>query len=327
MRPVAALLTIGVACGSARANDSSAELAAGGLVLTRSREVEMRSEDLFVSARAVRVRYRFLNTGPRDVTTLVAFPLPDVTGGPDVNVDLPNSTTDNFVEFETVVDGVPVASRAERRALVGQDDRTALLERLEVPLNPLGQAARTALDGLPRDSRDEVVRARLVTVEGWDDPKTGMKEELHPAWRLTTTYLWQQTFPSGRELTVEHRYRPVVGVSAGSGVGQPGTPREEVARYAATYCVDSGFLAAARRLAPKQPSETRIGYVLKTGANWAAPIGDFRLVVDKGHADNIVSFCGEGVRKIGPTQFEMRRRNFTPDRDLSVLIIGQLPTP
>jgi hypothetical protein len=45
------------------------------------------------------------------------------------------------------------------------------------------------------------------------------------------------------------------------------------------------------------------------------------LVVDKGVPDNLVSFCGEGVRKIGPTRFEIRRRNWRPDRDLKVLIV------
>jgi hypothetical protein len=68
-------------------------------------------------------------------------------------------------------------------------------------------------------------------------------------------------------------------------------------------------------------SETWVDYILTTGANWAEPIGDFRLVVDKGRSRNLVSFCGEGVRRISSTQFEIRRRNFTPTRDLSVLIL------
>ena len=72
-------------------------------------------------------------------------------------------------------------------------------------------------------------------------------------------------------------------------------------------------------------SETWIGYILTTGANWRAPIGDFRLVVDKGDPRNLVSFCGEGVRRISPTQFEIRRRNWRPTRDLDVLILRTQP--
>jgi Domain of unknown function (DUF4424) len=48
--------------------------------------------------------------------------------------------------------------------------------------------------------------------------------------------------------------------------------------------------------------------------------------VDKGSPDNIVSFCGSGVRKISATQFEMRRTNWRPDRDVRVLILSP-PSP
>jgi hypothetical protein len=64
-----------------------------------------------------------------------------------------------------------------------------------------------------------------------------------------------------------------------------------------------------------------IGYVLKTGANWKGPIGDFRLVVDKSKPDSLVSFCTEGVKKISPPQFEVRHANFTPTEDLKIPII------
>lgn len=50
------------------------------------------------------------------------------------------------------------------------------------------------------------------------------------------------------------------------------------------------------------------------------PIRDFRLVIDKGKAGSLVSFCMDGVRKISPTQFEVRKTNFEPRRDLPVLI-------
>jgi hypothetical protein len=47
-------------------------------------------------------------------------------------------------------------------------------------------------------------------------------------------------------------------------------------------------------------------------------------VVDKGRADHLISFCGDGVKKIGPTQFEMRKTNFTPDGNFAVLILKRL---
>ena len=37
--------------------------------------------------------------------------------------------------------------------------------------------------------------------------------------------------------------------------------------------------------------ERRVSYVLKTGANWAGPIKQFRLSIDPGGKDRLVSFC------------------------------------
>src|ERR1700728_2378747 len=75
------------------ANDSSAELATGGLVLTKNPAIEMRAEDLFISPTAVRVNYRFANTSPKDVTVLVAFPMPDITTeGVDDMISIPTQT-------------------------------------------------------------------------------------------------------------------------------------------------------------------------------------------------------------------------------------------
>jgi uncharacterized protein DUF4424 len=95
--------------------------------------------------------------------------------------------------------------------------------------------------------------------------------------------------------------------------------------YEVRYCIDADFLAGVKAALAKPGAagfyEKRIAYVLKTAANWAGPIGDFRLTVDKGAPDALVSFCADGVKKIGPTQFEVRHENFTPTRDLNILIL------
>ena len=46
-----------------------------------------------------------------------------------------------------------------------------------------------------------------------------------------------------------------------------------------------------------------------------------RLTVDKGRPDALVSFCETGVKKIGPTTFEVRRQNFMPTRDIDIMIV------
>ena len=60
--------------------------------------------------------------------------------------------------------------------------------------------------------------------------------------------------------------------------------------------------------------------MLKSGANGKGPIKDFRLVVDKEKPGNLLSFCMDGVKKISPTRFEVRKSNFEPTRDIQILI-------
>jgi hypothetical protein len=69
---ILAAIAVALAAAPMRASDSSGELATRGLIFVHNDDVEMRSEDLSISAKEIRVRYRFFNRGGADVTTLVA---------------------------------------------------------------------------------------------------------------------------------------------------------------------------------------------------------------------------------------------------------------
>jgi hypothetical protein len=177
-----------------------------------------------------------------------------------------------------------------------------------------------------------LIRIGLVELDEFDAGK-GMERHLAARWGLQTTHYWEQTFRPNVETVIEHRYQPSLGGTVQTSLGDPAEAKESwYAEYQQKYCIDKNFYAAldrARRAA-KSPSgapfrEERIDYILKTGANWSGPIQDFRLTVDKGDADAMVSFCGEGVKKIGPTQMEMRATDYTPDGDFAVLILRKLP--
>ena len=305
------------AAGSpAWANDTSAELAAGGLVLTKSDTIEMRSEDLYISEKAVRVRYVFANTSPKDVTVRVAFPMPDI-GGPgffqsDVSIPIDDAPA-NILGFTTKVDGKLVKAEVEQKAIATDGvDRTAWLVANHIPLAVHVAGADEAMAALPKAKRDEAVRLGLYDGEGDEGPQ----------WVLKTTYHWLQTFPAGRTITVEHAYTPSVGATVATDVGT-----EYGKEQAAKYCVDKTLVDTVTRAANADKDgnapwvDRWIDYVLVTGGNWKKPIGDFRLVVDKGSPKNLVSFCGSGVKKISPTQFEMRRTNWRPEKDLSILLL------
>ena len=316
----------------AGANDSTAELAAGGLVLTKSAAIEMRAEDLFISAKQVRVRYRFANTSAQDVTVTVAFPMPDITTeGVDDMLSIPTQDPVNILGFATRVDGKPVAAQVEQKVVKGGVDETAYLKSLGVPLAPHLASTNDVLDRLPQAARDALVAKGLAVVDEYGDSETTMKKHWEATWTLKTTYFWRQTFPAGREIVVEHSYTPSVGESAGTQWGSAYFAKQpEFAARRAHYCVDDDFLASVKKAtkpgdAEAPFTEQRIEYILSSGANWKAPIGAFRMMVDKGAPANLVSFCADGVKKIGPTEFEVRHTNFTPTGDVSIVIL--LPRP
>ena len=333
MRLIVGLLAAGLMAGPSLANDSTAELTTGGLVLTKSEAIEMRAEDLYISTKEIRVRYRFFNTTDKDITTLVAFPMPDVTPDGSSDTAVPTEDPVNLLGFKTLVDGKPVKARAEQKAMANGVDQAALLRRLGIPLAPHLQGTNRVLDQLPREQWDELVKLGLAEITEYSSGANNeMEKHLEARWTLQTTFFWEQTFPARRELAVDHRYQPSVGASVQTALGESDLAKDDwYGEQVRKYCVDKALFAAidrARRTVRNERTplrEERIAYVLKTGANWAGPIKDFRLVIDKGDAKNLVSFCGDGVKKISATRFEMRKSDFTPQSDLFVLILSPIP--
>lgn len=332
-----ALILFAVPVERARANDSTAGLAAGGLVLTKSADIEMRSEDLYISKEAVRVAYSFVNTSPKDLTVTVAFPLPDIDiNGYDDNIDLPVESATDFLGFTTLVEGKPVKMQVEQKALVNGVDYTAVLKTHHVPLAAQLQATADAVGRLPRAAQDELVKDGLASADSYDDGTGhGVQRHVVVHWTVKTTFYWTQTFPAGRPLAVEHRYTPSVGSFVSTNLIDPSNGADaDEAKAAAderrTYCVDDNLFSTVAASFAGHPNalpyyDNYIDYVLVTGANWKLPIGDFRMTIDKGSPANLVSFCGKGVVKTGPTTFEVHYANFTPTSDVKVLLL--IPRP
>jgi len=118
------------------ANDSSAELATGGLVLTKSNDIEMQSEDLFISMKEIRVQYHFYNDSSRDITTQIAFPMPDIPYDAVIDYVIPTNDPENILGFTTLVNNRLIATLVERKAFLNGKDETEVLRSLDVPPAP-----------------------------------------------------------------------------------------------------------------------------------------------------------------------------------------------
>ncbi|MBR0694744.1 DUF4424 domain-containing protein [Bradyrhizobium lablabi] len=314
----------------AQANDSAAELAIGGLQFVRTNDVAMESEDLHIGLDRVSVRYEFTNTTAKPVTLTVAFPLPDIDLSEAENIALPSNDPVNFVDFETKVDGSPVPLTIDQRAVIGNKDVSALLRQLKLPLLPVGSREIRVAD-LPAATRTRLVDDGLLMPAGMSD---NGRQQYAPGWVTRTSAVRQQVFPPARKVVVEHQYRPSVGSSPDtilrSSLRQSSALSQEVERYRKEFCVTDAFLAELDKRAGSSQAnaaklqERRISYVLKTGANWAGPIRSFRLTIDPGGSDRLVSFCSGRLKASGAgSPLEYTASNFKPDADLKILVVGR----
>lgn len=310
------------------ANDTAAVLTTGGLEFIAHGEIAMEREELFISKDEIRVVYTFRNDSDTDHDLLVAFPMPDIVPNHWSPVAFPMGPADNLFEFETTFNGEPVDATLHEYAYAAGVDRTKLLQKLGLPIVPISQEAIDAVDALDDETTAELLHLGMAVPDEFDAGE-GWETHHWPMWTYRATYTWEATFPAREKVVVEHRYKPSVGGTAGvSFLSEPYEDYDPRAEYIQKYCTDDGFIGAVEKTMdnPAEPwtapfTESWISYILTTGANWAGGIENFRLVVDKGSADNLVSFCGENVTKIGPTTFEMVKTDFWPQEELNILIL------
>ena len=333
----------------AGANDSSSELAAGGLVLTKTDAIAMQREDLVLSPKQVRVRYEMRNDTGAPVTLRVAFPMPDMPvempaeglsvlgkdGAPVAwNLDMTKVTEPNFLRFQLTVNGRPQAVETDIRADL--PDGRNIVDQLyriggwRLVLQPswyhLAPAATDASADDIGPTMDRALR-ELGAVDG--DNGDGL-----PRWTTRVTLHWMQTFPPGVTV-VEHSYSPVLGSQLTELID--GTSGEPVLRgsadrdLAGAFCIDGATARAIRAVHPGHADggAYSLAYILRTARNWHGPIGTFHLTVQggpislrTGETVAVVSLCTDlALRQTGTMRFEATQRDYVPAQDLRVLFV------
>ena len=323
-----ALTALVLLSGAAAANDSTGFQGTGGIELSVSEDIRMLSEDLRIGLDAIQVSYVFRNVTDHPVDTLVVFPLPDLDlsrGLTAPNWGFPADGSD-FLGFTLWVDGRPVVAHLERRAFFqGREVTRELAEAGALDLAPWRPGGYDEqVKAIPAAALERLRRDGLI--QPGEDENT-------PQWVLQTRYHWRQIFPPGVDVQVRHAYRPFVGnaiigkateVDGRTVVGR--RIGDETGGETDRYCLDARTRRALAAVESRTPADTmaysaaEIEYILTTARNWRGPIGRFRLTLDKGEPDNILSLCWSGLKKVGPTTFESVIEDFVPDRDIRLLI-------
>ncbi len=300
------------------ANDSTARIGVGGLVFLKNDDIRMVSEVLSVSPNRINVRYRFRNETATAIDAVVAFPMPAFHWNPHVSAEEAN--VGPIESFTVTVDGRPVVTQVEQKALLGKRDITVNLRHAGLTDTQIFRSfGDMTMNGLP-----------LPTAQATKLRQIGAFHS-GPQWEVAETAYWQQNFPGNSDLAVEHSYKPLRGMSYDYysynndyAVARPLIPlgRNE------PVCLDEGSRSAVikRIAALSTPSDKRVmvmldevEYILGTGRNWKGSISDFTLDIVKATPDQIVSLCFPGkATRVDDLTLRFQHKNFVPPDRLLV---------
>ena len=276
-----------VSAGSAQTTtDPTSELPGGGLVYAGPPDLVTDKEDITIAADRVRAIYVVRNAGADAHRALVAFALPDVDmlaldGSAVDNPAYDANNPDNYVGFTALVDGQPVETFVESRALaLGLVDGTAKLRELKLPLYPLTPGLAELLTALPEAIRDDLSARGLIRFSDgqWE-----------PHWRLKTTLFWQQPFAAGQIRTFVISYRPVVGTSMWTPDGATALQQ----RYCVPAAVANDF--TRRGTGPAPVVVKSVHFLAYLGAAARGPAVSYRLAIDTGAPTKTAYTCHDGL--------------------------------
>lgn len=292
-------LTGPAAAGTEHANEHGT----GGLVFAPHPTLKLAQQELVISADRVGITYTVRNDAETAQTILVTFPLPDLEAGPvsEGEVQLADDPT-NFVKAAILVDGQPVMPQVEQRAYALGLDITALLIATGLDIFPATPDLATRIANLSEAHRLEMLQRGILKEDGGTSI---------PAWTLKTVAHWRQTFAPRRSTTLQHSYRPIIGVTTFGTEALPGLRKR--------VCLDTAQEQAIGRL----PNFGRDGATIKTVSYVASTSGEslgpaqrFKLIVETGDVDTVVATCREGLKRTGPMQLEWNASDYTIDDDL-----------
>jgi hypothetical protein len=324
------------------ANDGAAEIALGGIRLKQERRVAMVKERLCISKKKVRVEYEFLNESKEDVTTEVAFPIPDY----EISLGLGWAP---FEEFLVEVDGKRSQFLIEATGWIRGQDITPILKNLGVRVETfgdwkMGTTNRRAGVTVPATSQfhclpDEQLKP-LVASGLLEDQDKNSPDGLMPNWTVRKTYHWTQTFPAGVTVRVAHEYTPATGSANQLTFADLEHPRPREDDYRYNQSAESGCIDASQRKSLSRAVELRnqrnpkdaewrkdsftgdwVRYILTTANTWKTPIRDFELIVERDPGE-FVTFCWDGpVEKTGANTFRAQMKDFVPNKELTVYFL------
>lgn len=304
-----------LAITTAQANDSTGYVGTGGVDYIKNKNISMHSEDLYIAKDKIRVDYEFKNLTNKDITETILFPMPAVPSFTDSDYADTNAT---YNDFQVWVNDRSITPAEHVRTfmypiIIKDGDRTYADNAVDTTelFKSCGISNAEMMSPWTYQSDTEYVNQKLLNCNSKAlDTFIDNREDPYIFWDSQVIYSWQQTFKANAITKVRHAYKPLVGGSVHLG-------EEEFAHFCVDKSTQQGFNKNGGR--PYQA----LSYILTTGANWAKPIANFKLTIER-DPDELVSFCWKGkgkVKKVNSTTFEIKETNFVPTHDFDVAFI------
>lgn len=324
-------------CGAVLAGASPAaadqilnELKTGGVEFILPDQVEIAEEKLFISPDVTRVEYRLHNASAKSFETYASFPMPDIAGSLDGILNFDPAAGSNFLGLEITQNGAKPDLALQQRASVNGVDLTADLNAAHIPLVPSAALDDDLQKSLSAATIASLEAHGLITLQERQDEPDNTAPVIVPRWTLSETYSWKTVIPSRGDVVITASYKTNLGGAVNvTFLNEKGEPKGDTfENYRAGYCLDGDAVKAARdsyahEKANKGPlyEERWATHVMTAFGDDTVPVGKFTLTIDKGKPENIVSFCGDGVKKLSATAFEMTKADYTPEKDIEVLFL------
>ena len=300
---------------SAYANDSAAGLAATGIYFKDEKNISIEEEVLYINANKVEVSYIFKNHSAQDISTEVAFPMPDYEWDISGNTAYPM-----YDDFTVVVNGAQIEYQEEIRAFVKDKDYTKLLNSAGISIRDFAdfdsyffRPGRLDTSNKPPYYYEKLtpyqqqilLKNKLVLLDETDAGKLAV-----PNWRVLRKYYWKQFFPAKKTISIKHSYKPYKGYDYLGG-----------SKPISDACINSDLKQRLVNSPPGPRNFNYVDYILTTANNWKQPIKSFHLIID-GHGSKYnqePSMCfDKKLEKTDLFHYEVTVLNFEPKKDITV---------
>jgi hypothetical protein len=312
------IIIISFSC-PAYANDGYAGHTAEGLVFSKTDGISMEKETLSITEERIDVGYAFKNLTDKDIHATIAFPIPDIVCDWFTNPHYPDN-------FEASVNGEKIILRKETKAIVTDnygefwwqkkftkgEDVTEVLSDNDVPLDcrtiaEFSKSYEELQNHKLSPVYEKLVKMGLACCDPLDDPP-GVD------YRTRIKYYWEQTFPAGQTLEINHSYSPSLGTWNGF-YDSMTELKTQIDKYKPFY--EKHFEKEAKADKFKyRTGFTYLDYTLVTANTWHGPINEFRLILPS--TGRLIVTTMDGPFELVNGNLEIHKKNYSPAEDLTV---------